>query len=193
MIREFFDKKAKDWDKVCRHNEDNIRTLLGIADINSRCTVLNIGCGTGILEKYILKYDPKKVVSIDFSEKMIDKAKAKYEGFDKIDFRCIDFFDLFDEKFDRILMYNVFPHFPDPEKVIDKCASLTNPGGKILICHGSSREVINRKHHTLSHEISIDLLPAGELEDIMKPYFNIYESIDNDDFYAVAATLRPEK
>ena len=190
MIREVFDAWAENWDVLCHHNDKVIRTLLKHADINCGTTVLDVGCGTGILEKYLLEIPAARITAVDFAPGMIKKAIVKYKGYD-IDFRCVDIMEIDSkETFDRIVIYNVFTHFPDSEAIINKCSELLNPYGRLLICHGSSRDDINRHHNMLNYDISGELPPAIELKEIMRPYFDIDNVIDSEDMYAVSGIVR---
>jgi ubiquinone/menaquinone biosynthesis C-methylase UbiE len=49
------------------------------------CRILEIGCGTGLLWKHILKEKPsiKQIVLSDFSEGMLDSSKQNLKEFDK--------------------------------------------------------------------------------------------------------------
>ena len=47
------------------------------------------------------------------------------------------------EGFDAIVIYNAFPHFPDPERLVARLAALLAPGGRLTVAHGSSRADID--------------------------------------------------
>ena len=190
MIKEIFDKWAEDWDSVCYNNEGTIRNLLRMAEIKPENSVLDVGCGTGILEQYLLEIGVSKLVAIDFAPNMIKKAEGKYKG-KNIDFRCVDLFEMDEaEKFDRIILYNVFPHFPHPEQVFGKISKMMNPSGRILICHGSSRLDVNEGYEKLETKIAVDMKTSEEISELMKPYFYVDNTVDNDCMFAVTGTLK---
>lgn len=70
---------------------------------------LELGCGTGMLSKYILKFSKKKIIpyGIDWNEKSIKIAKENHkENADK--FICENYFNLSDKeikKFSTIVLY----------------------------------------------------------------------------------------
>ena len=190
MIKEVFNTWSREWDSMCRHNEMTIRNLIKIADITEYDIVLDIGCGTGILEKYLLEKSPAKITAVDFAAGMIEVAKEKYKN-RNIDFRAMDIYDLDEnEKFDKILMYNVFPHFLNQEAIIEKCSKHLKPNGRIMICHGSSRDRINNTHNHIGHPISVELRSSGALKELMNPYFEVDCMIDNDRMYAVSGKIK---
>ena len=178
---------ADQWDKMCCHDINNIRNLLRIADINEGCSVLDVGCGTGVLEKYILEFSPKRVKAIDMSSQMIDIARDKYED-KNVDFECIDFFSMDEKKglFDRIVIYNSFPHFEDYESVIDKCHYLLKPMGRVLVAHDCSREEVNNLHKDIELKPVNDLPPAKSLISIFSPVFLVDSAVDDDNIYCVS-------
>lgn len=44
------------------------------------------------------------------------------------------------ETFDRIVIYNAYPHFIEKEKLVKKVEELLNPGGRFVVAHGACRE-----------------------------------------------------
>lgn len=79
--------------------------------------VLEVGVGTG----KNIEYYPESitVIAIDFSEKMLEKAKAKAEQFHKmVDLRLMDAqkLEFPDETFDTVITTCVFCSVPDPVK-----------------------------------------------------------------------------
>lgn len=37
--------------------------------------ILDVACGTGVMEQFLLKYNPKSIVAVDIAENMIKKQK----------------------------------------------------------------------------------------------------------------------
>ena len=98
-------------------------------------TVLEIGCGTGILT-LALADTVKKVTAVDTSAQMLAAAweKAEAEGKDNIEFRQGTFDTLPAEKesYDAIAAYNVLLYLKDRDKALDKIYDLLKPGGIFL-------------------------------------------------------------
>ena len=70
------------------------RDLLEMCQLGPESQVLDIGCGSGLTAHEIAKNYGSRVVGIDISETMIDKAKAKFQNLEKVEFRVADAFQL---------------------------------------------------------------------------------------------------
>ena len=93
-------------------------------DQNTR--ILDVGCGGGVAACLIANKIGSRVVGIDLSPVMIDRARvrAEREGCgDRVEFRVVDVYDLpFDnEAFDLILLESVLTPLPGEKK--------SGPGG----------------------------------------------------------------
>lgn len=185
-MAEFFDTLADRWDKLCYHDPEKLNYILQKTGLRKGLRILDIGCGTGILESYLLPYSPRQIVAVDISPRMIEKARTKYIT-PLVEFRCMDIMDLKGEQFDYIIAYSVFPHFLKPDMLIPHLAGLLPPGGKLVICHSESREIINDYHDTHAGDLSEKLPPATELARRLSPFFTIETAEDNDRLYLVSA------
>jgi SAM-dependent methyltransferase len=96
----------------------------------------------------------------------------------------------FDKKFDVIMIYNAFPHFPDPAALIKQMAQLVKPGGRLSVAHGMSRAQLQQHHAGRAAAVSIDLLHEKDLAALFSPYFDVDVIISNDRMYQVAGTRR---
>ena len=72
QIETFFDTMAERWDAVCVHDPGKIRTILDRTNLRQNARILDVGCGTGILESYLLPYEPRQIVAIDIAGQMIE-------------------------------------------------------------------------------------------------------------------------
>lgn len=185
-IAEFFNQKAANWDKNIPQHADRINYLISLLNLKTNEKVLDVGCGTGILETYLP--DNVEVVAVDFSSEMIKIAKQKFLN---KNFQAVDFLDMpSDEKFDKIIMYNIFPHFLQPYKAFCQAHNLLKPNGQLLICHGEGRDTINGRHTAIHNGISIGLLPTEQLKQWMLPYFEISLTEDKENYFALLGTRR---
>lgn len=193
-IATFFDTMAEQWDAISVHNPDKIRTILQLIPLHEGAAILDVGCGTGILESYLLAYHPQRIVAVDIAPQMIQKARDKYaEAADVLDFRCLDVMDLQGETFDYILIYSAYPHFMEPSQLIRHLYELLNPKGRLIICHSESKEKINRHHaRHAPGALSLCLPPACEVAGLMEPYFHIEVVTDTESIYMVSGQRRCE-
>ncbi|WP_297632647.1 class I SAM-dependent methyltransferase [uncultured Clostridium sp.] len=183
-IKEFFNSKAQNWDKESIADGNKIKAILNISDLTKDLKILDVACGTGVLEEFLSDYSPKKIKAIDISENMIKVAKEKYSNTD-IEFLCEDLHNLKDETFDYIIIYNAFPHFLDQKKTINHIYKLLVPGGTFVICHGTGRKNIDAHHKKVASEISLGLQPAIDNAILLKDNFHIKTLIDKEDLYVI--------
>lgn len=183
-IANFFDALADRWDELCDHAPEKIHHILEQTSLQKGLRILDVGCGTGVLEQYLLTYAPAHITGIDLSARMIAEAQKKYAT-PVVDFRCMDIMDLQEEKFDYIIAYSVFPHFEHPDKIIRHLANLLVPGGELIICHSEGRENINGHHSKQANKISFELSPAKDVAVLMEPYFHIRVIEDTDQIFMV--------
>ena len=187
-IIEFFDRCAPWWDDDMVRNEDIIATILDGGGIRPGIDVLDVACGTGVLFPDYLKRGAASVTGIDISPEMAKVASAK---FPQVKVICGDVETTsFDRQFDAIMVYNAFPHFPDPERLIGVLAALTKPGGRLSVAHGMSRAALANHHAGRASTVSIDLLEENALAALFDPYFDVDVIISNDRMYQVAGVRR---
>lgn len=184
-VEDFFNNLSDRWDEICTHDPEKLNYIIDHANINKGDKVLDIGCGTGVLEKYILLCAPEKIVGVDISEGMIRMAKMKYLT-PITEFRHKDVMALKEETFDVALAYSVFPHFEEPEKLIAHVSTLLRKGGRFMICHSESRDIINGHHQKQAGKLSDALPPVEELKKIMSPFFDIDFTEDNEKLYIIS-------
>lgn len=186
-IIQFFDGCASWWDADMIRNEAVIARILDNGGIKPGVQVLDVACGTGVLFPDYLKRGAT-VTGIDISPEMVKVAQGK---FPEITVLCGDVEETeFDQSFDCIMVYNAFPHFPEPAKLIQRLAKLLKSGGKLSIAHGMSRAALLDHHAGRASKVSIDLLEAGELAALLKPYFEVDVIISDHNMYQVTGIRR---
>ena len=184
----FFDKCAPWWDTDMVRHEDLITTILDNGGIKEGIHVLDVACGTGVLFPDYLSRNVASVTGIDISPEM---AKIAAEKFPEVKVICGDVETAeFSRKFDAIMVYNAFPHFPNPAHLIKVLAGLVKTGGKLSVAHGMSRAQLTSHHAGRASSVSIDLLHEKELAALMEPYFDVDVIISNDRMYQVAGVRR---
>lgn len=186
-IISFFDNCAPWWDADMVRHEDVIRTILDNADIVPGIDVLDVACGTGVLFPDYLKREVASVTGIDISPQMVKIAQEKYPQIPVI---CDDVeIHPFSRQFDVVMVYNAFPHFPNPESLISVLARLVKKGGRVSICHGMSRKAL-AVHHQRAKEVSVELLEENALSNLMSTFFDVDIMIANDCMYQVCGIRR---
>ena len=189
-IIEFFDYLAESWDADMVKSDEIINRILDGAKMKEGQAVLDVASGTGVMFDYYLSRGAKRVVGVDISPKMCKIAAEKYSDNKKVEVISADVCEYpFNEKFDLIVVYNAFPHFPDPEGLIKCLVSLLNEGGRLTIAHGESREKIDMRHKGSASKVSLGLMEAEELKKLFEPYLKIETVISDDTMYQVSGKL----
>jgi ubiquinone/menaquinone biosynthesis C-methylase UbiE len=167
MSRSYFNSKADIWDeKIAEKDPEKLENMAKKLDIQPGSTILDVGTGTGIFVPFLLKKigNKGKLVCLDSAEKMLEKARKKnFKG--NIEYLCSDISStqFADEVFDAVVCYSSFPHFGDKSKALKEISRVLKKGGKLFICHTSSKTAIHEIHQQVP-ELSTDLIPdKGEM------------------------------
>lgn len=189
-VIEYFDRCAPQWDAELVRSDAVIDRILDNAGIGPGCHVLDVACGTGVLFPDYVKRKVGSVTAVDISPQMAEIAREKSRG-TQIRVVCGDVETvLLHRPFDCCMVYNAFPHFPDPERLIRTLAGKLRPGGRLSIAHGMSRERINARHKGEANRVSMGLMEARELADLFAPCFEADIVISDERMYQVSGIVR---
>ena len=185
-VIEFFDRLAPGWDAEMVRNDEIINTILDNAGVTDGRDVLDVACGTGVLIPDYLKRKAASVIGIDISPKMAEIARVKFPQ-PEVTILCGDVETTdFGKQFDCIVVYNAFPHFPDPERLIARLSGLLKPGGTLTVAHGMSRERIDAHHHGAASHVSNGLMSAEDLAAIFARHLRLSTVLSDERMYQVA-------
>ena len=190
-IIEFFDRCAPQWDAQMIKSDVKIGMILDNAEVGPGMDVLDVACGTGVMFDYYLQRDVASVTGIDIAPEMAKIAKEKYAAETKVQVICADVEEFsFDRKFDRIVVYNAFPHFPYPKRLIKILAGLLKADGRLTVAHGMSREAIDGHHSGAASKVSNGLMSAESLKRIFDAHFDVEVVVSNRHMYQVSGVKR---
>ncbi|UXI70035.1 bifunctional 2-polyprenyl-6-hydroxyphenol methylase/3-demethylubiquinol 3-O-methyltransferase UbiG [Tahibacter amnicola] len=125
--------------------------------------VLDVGCGGGLLSEALAR-SGADVTGIDLAPNVLDVARMHlFESGLSVNYRQISTEDLAREapgSFDVITCMEMLEHVPDPDSVIQACATLLKPGGRFFA------STLNRTPQAfavaiLGAEYALRLLPRG--------------------------------
>jgi ubiquinone/menaquinone biosynthesis C-methylase UbiE len=192
VTRAYFNQKAATWDETASERDiTKLERMSQRLNIEPGSIILDVGTGTGVFIPFLLKKigGNGHIIALDIAEKMLERAKAK--GFNgNIDYLCADVIDipLDNETFDSIVCYSTFPHFRDKPIALAEMKRVIKSGGKLLICHTSSRTTINEIHHQIP-EVENDIIPdEGEMQIMLsKAGFTDIKIDDNSESYFCSA------
>lgn len=132
---DFYEELEEKWYTATDHPiallraENAIRVPWIIGEIGENKTVLDIGCGAGILTN-ALSEKGHKVHGIDLSAKSLEIAR-KYDTTKKVDYQlsnayCLPFQD---ESFDVVCAMDVLEHVEEPKLLISEASRVLKVGG----------------------------------------------------------------
>jgi 2-polyprenyl-6-hydroxyphenyl methylase/3-demethylubiquinone-9 3-methyltransferase len=126
-------------------------------------TVLDVGCGGGILSESMAERGAK-VTGIDLGEKALKVAQLhSLESGVAVDYQLISVEKLAEQQpasFDVVTCLEMLEHVPDPASIVAACAKLVKPGGQVFF------STINRNPKAyllavIGAEYVLNMLPRG--------------------------------
>lgn len=177
---------APHWDADMIRSDAVIDIILDWAGIRAGQDVLDVACGTGVLFPDYLRRGVASVTGIDISPEM---AKRAQEKFPQVEVVCADVETYpFTRAYDAVMLYNAFPHFPDPDNLIRVLSGLLRPGGTLTVAHGMSRAAIDHHHTGAASKVSLGLMHEDDLAAILEKYLKVQAKISTDRMYLVTAS-----
>lgn len=166
MSRTFFNRQAGVWDdEFCEQDSSKLGEMASRLGIEPGDRVLDIGSGTGIFLPFLQKMVGAAgyIIALDYAEEMLKKASAKRLGknvhYIQADVAALPFAGAV---FDVVVCYSCFPHFGDKAGALAEMNRVIRPGGRLYVCHTSSRIKINAFHHKIE-SVKNDHLPDGDV------------------------------
>ena len=184
-VIEFFDRMAPQWDADLIRHDDVIAKILDGAGVKPGVKVLDVACGTGVLIPDYLERQVARVTGVDIAPEMIRIASGKFPQ-EHVRFLCGDVEEMaLENLYDVIMVYNAFPHFPEPERLVRVLSGLLAPGGRLTIAHGMSRAAIDNHHKGSASKVSCGLISEHVLAAMMRKYLTLEVKISDDRMYQV--------
>lgn len=184
-LKKFFDRRAKKWDSFEHTDINIIRSLVEQLNIRNGDSVLDVGCGTGIITGILQELSSTYVDAIDISDEMIKIAKRKYQSNNFIHFICEDLYTFkTDKRYDFLVIYNAYPHFLDPKKLSQVSFSLLKENGHLVILHSLSKEELKQHHNGPEVSKISRIIDSPQIEYIFfQNEFELFENKETEHSY----------
>ena len=182
-VKSFFDRLAPQWDADMIRHDDIISYILDNAQVGPGKDVLDVACGTGVLIPDYLSRNVASVTAVDIAPEMVKICRSKFPQ-ENVTVLCGDVETLpIDKKFDCVMVYNAFPHFPEPARLIERLSSLVKEGGTLTIAHGMSRAQIDDHHRGSASRVSCGLMHEDALAGMLRKYVQLEVKISDERMY----------
>ncbi|TRY30170.1 bifunctional 2-polyprenyl-6-hydroxyphenol methylase/3-demethylubiquinol 3-O-methyltransferase UbiG [Aliiglaciecola sp. M165] len=136
-------------------------------------TLIDVGCGGGILAEYMAKQGAK-VTGIDMAAESLEVAKLHgLESGVKVDYQQItaeQMADSHEQQFDIVTCLEMLEHVPDPASIVNACANMVKPGGHVFFST-LNRNIKSYLMAIVGAEQILNLVPKGthEYDKFIKP------------------------
>ena len=185
-MKEFFDRLAPSWDEGESFREEERKALISRLPIKEGDRLLDIACGTGILEDQLYSLSKQKVIGVDLSEEMIKIAKKKRDP-SKAEYFQSDFSEWESElSFDGAVIYNAYPHILDRVAFKKKLLRYLKKGAFFAIVHNQGREELHEQHSSPAAKLlSRDLSSPKEEASYYQDAFKILLAEESDHYFLI--------
>jgi ubiquinone/menaquinone biosynthesis C-methylase UbiE len=166
--RAFFNEIASSWDNILRGPQiaPGVRNFVQCSYLGGAKSILDVGCGTGILAPSLLAAYPrtKLIIELDFAENMLQRNRAKFRSRRLVRMAGdATNLPLPDESIDLILCFNTAPHLGQGEAAFLDLFRVLAPGGTIAVGHLMNSAELNHFHENLHGPIAHDHLPPAKV------------------------------
>ena len=191
LTREYFNNNADSWENKQAEMDNKIRWLLSRSRLNPFQTILDIGCGTGVLFPFLkqMTNGKAKIFAIDFANRMAQTAAQYNERMINVVCGDIQKLPFCANKFHRIVAFHVFPHIHYKFLALKECWRVLKPEGELAIIHLHSSDEINTIHAELGGTVGNHKLPSGKqmVYLLQEVNFEVMETIDRSGEYLIKA------
>ncbi len=153
-------------------DQEIIEKIKTTADLTHEMTVLDAGCGPGILTETLAPL-VHKIVAYDLTPEMVEAAetRCKKAELSNVEYRIgtIESLPYENEHFDRVITRLVVHHLPEPSKGLEEMHRVLKKNGKLILADIISAE--DPKKNALHNALEVlrdpshtRMLPLTELE-----------------------------
>lgn len=193
LIKKYFDEQSKSWDEFAYHDAQKLQFIVKACDLKPEQKIIDVACGTGVLFPYLLAKNPNLLLGVDISDSMVKIARSKFSD-SRLHVIAEDFINLKTEGFDRVILYNAYPHFFDKFVLARKMYEVLKQDGRFVVAHSHSREQLNAIHCRRGVDMYSLQLKSTKIEcRWFEPWFSIDRCLETDEIYILSGVKRDFK
>ena len=147
--------------------------IVKLLDPKQNSSFLDVGCGSGILIKYLLEANRgMKLCGLDITPQMVEVAKRKFASNQSVEITLGSAVKMpyKNNSFDYVTCASSFHHHPDPLKSVKEMVRVLKPGGKLLILdmciEGLLRKILFKVENVYHNEGKVFRLTNKEMYDL---------------------------
>ena len=92
-------------------------------------------------------------------------------------------------RYDCCVVYNAFPHFENPARLVARLTELLAPGGRLTVAHSMGLESLHRHHAGAARHVSRPMLLPQQLAALMAPALTVDVAVSDREKYVVSGYL----
>lgn len=138
-----YDKVSRVYDNVRVGDPEMVQQIMQGAKLGHNSVVLDVGCGTGNNTILLAEATHSKVIGLDFSYGMLEKAFEKSKSLSFVQAPA-DALPFSNETFRFVFMTEVLHHLPEPHSSIDDVYRVLEHGGSFCIVTQSHEQIDGR-------------------------------------------------
>lgn len=178
-----YDKVSKVYDNVRVGDPEMVHQILQGVKLRRESLVLDVGCGTGNNTILFAETSPARIIGLDFSFGMLEKAIEKTNHVPLVQAPA-DVLPFSSGVFQLVFMTEVIHHLPDPDSSIKDIFRVLEYGGSICVVTQSHNQIdgrmtsrffpasaeIDKKRYPDTNVIQASMFKAGFKETMPKEY-----------------------
>ncbi len=163
ITRQYFDQLAARWHASAVMSRDKIYHLLRHLDFSHYRSILDLGCGTGVLFPFLIQLarGNAQIFACDFAEAMTHIAVRQCRPGPIILCACARYLPFQNNSLDLIIAFHVFPHIKGKQLALQECWRVLKPGGELVIIHAHGSREINAIHDQIGGAVKNHRLPPA--------------------------------
>jgi len=123
---------------LCQHglaDREELSLLVRSLELVAQDHVLDLGCGSGLITRWLADHSPARFVGVDLCEPAVTLARQVAGEGERVRFQVADMnaLTLEDNSFDVVLAVDTLYYAADLARALDEMARVTRPGGRLAI------------------------------------------------------------